>query len=469
MTTTPSRLAPRHRPRPYRIERVLGRGGMGVVYLAEQRDLGRKVALKLLAPDFADDEALRARFLRESHLAASIDHANIIPIYEAGEADGTYYLAMRYVEGTDLDDRLKAGPLDPDLTVALLAQVAGALDAAHAQGLVHRDVKPANLLLADEGGEVPHVYLTDFGLTKKRASQSGLTRAGSTLGTLEYMAPEQVEGREVDAPADEYALACVAFQCLTGRVPFVRDSDVAVAMAHLHDAPPSAVALQSELPAGVDVVLARGMAKDREARYETCAALMADLRRALGGGKITTPSMPAQPTSRRRPLAIAAVVVFGLLAIAGLALVSGLGGSGSSASSPTGSGLAAAPNGSATDPDAYPNDVEAALLTKLPTDFRDRCVRGSMAAISGASGATAPPLVSVRCTAENVTFDVKQLESDRIDHRRRPTAGGDRARRAGGRLRSCVSCHRCLEPGASPDRIGRLLPGRRQCRRRVEL
>ncbi len=305
---------------PYRIERVLGRGGMGVVYLAEQRDLGRKVALKLLAPDFADDEALRARFLRESHLAASIDHANIIPIYEAGEADGTYYLAMRYVEGTDLDDRLKAGPLDPDLTVALLAQVAGALDAAHAQGLVHRDVKPANLLLADEGGEVPHVYLTDFGLTKKRASQSGLTRAGSTLGTLEYMAPEQVEGREVDAPADEYALACVAFQCLTGRVPFVRDSDVAVAMAHLHDPPPSAVALQSELPAGVDVVLARGMAKDREARYETCAALMADLRRALGGGKITTPSVPAQPTSRRRPLAIGAVVVLGLLAIGGLVL-----------------------------------------------------------------------------------------------------------------------------------------------------
>src|SRR4029077_19430836 len=118
-----------------------------------------------------------------------------------------------------------------------------------------------------EGGDAPHVYLTDFGLTKKRASQSGLTRAGSALGTLEYMAPEQIEGGEVDAPADEYALACVAFQCLTGRVPFVRDSDVAVAMAHLHDAPPSAVALQPELPAGVDAVLARGMAKDREARY----------------------------------------------------------------------------------------------------------------------------------------------------------------------------------------------------------
>ncbi len=268
---------------PYRIERVLGRGGMGVVYLAEQRDLGRKVALKLLAPDFADDEAFRARFLRESHLAASIDHANIIPIYEAGEADGTYYLAMRYVEGTDLDERLRAGPLDPALTIALLAQVAGALDAAHARGLVHRDVKPANLLLADEGGEVPHVYLTDFGLTKKRASQSGLTRAGSTLGTLEYMAPEQVEGGAVDAPADEYALACVAFQCLTGRVPFPRESDVAVAMAHLHDEPPSAVALRPELPAGVDAVLARGMAKDRDARYPTCLAFVTALREALGG------------------------------------------------------------------------------------------------------------------------------------------------------------------------------------------
>ena len=158
---------------PYRIERVLGRGGMGVVYLAEQRELGRKVALKLLAPDFADDEAFRARFLRESHLAASIDHANIIPIYEAGEADGTYYLAMRYVEGTDLDDRLKAGPLDPALTIALLAQVAGALDAAHARASSIATSSPPTCSWPTRAARSPHVYLTDFGLTKKRASQSG--------------------------------------------------------------------------------------------------------------------------------------------------------------------------------------------------------------------------------------------------------------------------------------------------------
>ena len=398
---------------PYRIERIIGRGGMGVVYLAEQRELGRKVALKLLAPEYADDEAFRARFLRESRAAASIDHANIIPIYEAGEVDGTYYLAMRYVEGTDLDARLKVGPLDPDVAVDMLAQAASALDAAHAAGLIHRDVKPANLLLADEGGGIPHVYLTDFGLTKRRQSRSGLTRAGSTLGTLEYMAPEQVEGRDVDAPADEYALAGVAFHCLTGRVPFVRESDVAVAMAHLRDAPPSAVALRPALPAGVDAVLARGMAKDPSTRYETCAALVVDLRRALDGGAITAPSVPVQPASRR-PLAVATLVVIVLLAIGGLVLGSAIGGLGPGRPSPSASSVGALPrstNGAPTPTSSsFPNPEEAELVAALPGHLQDACVRGSMADVSGPRGSSGPPIASVLCTQGNFAFQAKRLD-----------------------------------------------------------
>ncbi|HET7677315.1 MAG TPA: serine/threonine-protein kinase, partial [Candidatus Limnocylindrales bacterium] len=204
----------------YRIEEVLGRGGMGVVYRAEHLGLKRKVALKLLAPELADEEGFRARFLRESQMAASIDHPNIIPIYEAGEVEGEFFLAMRYVPGSDLASKLKVGPLEPSEAARLLGQVASALDAAHAEGLVHRDVKPGNILIASGRGEEAgdHVYLTDFGLTKRRDSRSGLTQAGSFLGSLDYIAPEQIEGREVDGRADLYALGCMAYHCLTGEI-----------------------------------------------------------------------------------------------------------------------------------------------------------------------------------------------------------------------------------------------------------
>ena len=202
---------------PYRIEALVGRGGMGVVYRATDQRLGRPVALKLLAPGLADDDTFRKRFVHESQMAAAIDDPNIIPVYEAGEIDGAFFIAMRFVDGVDLESRLRAGALEPRETIHLLAQVASALDAAHARGLVHRDVKPGNVLIAAGStlDRPDHVYLTDFGLTKFRGTQTGMT--GGFLGTLAYIAPEQIEGRDVDGRADQYSLACLAFECLTGR------------------------------------------------------------------------------------------------------------------------------------------------------------------------------------------------------------------------------------------------------------
>ena len=210
----------------YRIEALLGRGGMGVVYRATDLRLGRQVALKLLAPHVTQDQRFRTRFLAESRLAASIDHAGIVPIYEAGEVDDHLYIAMRYVEGTDLASLLRAeGPLAPDRAVGLVAQLADALDAAHARGLVHRDVKPSNALIAVEG-TAEHVYLADFGLTKHTTTDGRLTATDQLVGTIDYVAPERIRAEQADGRADLYALGCVLFECLTGEVPFPRDSEV---------------------------------------------------------------------------------------------------------------------------------------------------------------------------------------------------------------------------------------------------
>jgi serine/threonine protein kinase len=375
---------------PYRIERVLGRGGMGVVYLAEQRELGRKVALKLLPDELANDADFRARFERESRLAASIDHPNIIPLYEAGEIDGTAFLAMRFVDGVDLASRLADGPLDAAEAIAILAQVAGALDAAHSRGLVHRDVKPGNVLL-DRTAQGEHAYLTDFGLTKQAGTESGLTRVGSFMGTPAYMAPEQIEGQEVDGRADQYSLACMAFELLTGTVPFKRDQEFAVAMAHVRDRPPAATNLRSDLPAAVDVVFAQAMAKDREARYEACVAFIEDLRSALGGGVVA--ARPIRAPRRRGPTLVAAALGLGLVAVAGLVLASGLLGRGSAAS-PSGSApaafvspISAEPTDSPTpDPSIFPNTDEQAVLAFLPPTLRETCRRGGGRADTALAG-----------------------------------------------------------------------------------
>ena len=265
----------------YQVETTIGRGGMGVVYLAEETRLGRRVALKLLAPELNDDERFRARFLQESRLAAALDHPNVIPIYRADEVGGVLFLAMRYVEGEDLASLLsREGRLAPARAIALLEQLASALDAAHERGLVHRDVKPANALVSRQG-EREHLYLTDFGLTKRIETAGGFTATGHFVGTPRYVAPEQIEGKAVDGRADLYALACLAFEFLSGRPPFVKEGDLAVVFAHVKEQPPPLTAYV-ELPAAVDPVLARALAKQPEARYESCGLFVDALRSALG-------------------------------------------------------------------------------------------------------------------------------------------------------------------------------------------
>jgi serine/threonine protein kinase/Tol biopolymer transport system component len=283
---------------PYQIERLLGRGGMGVVYLALDPRLERRVALKVLAPELTTDMAFRERFVREARMAAAADHPNIIPIYEAGEADGVYYLAMRYVDGTDLETVLdQQHVLSPQQAVGVLGQVAAALDAAHERGLVHRDVKPGNVMLASGRGAESwgHVYLTDFGLTKRTAGQTRLTATGAFIGTIAYVAPEQVQGQDVDGRTDQYSLACMTYECLTGEEPFRRSTDVASLMAHLSDPPPSASEKGQGIPAAVDPVIARGMAKAAADRYADCSEFVAAVADALG--EVTTgPSVTSSPT-----------------------------------------------------------------------------------------------------------------------------------------------------------------------------
>jgi tRNA A-37 threonylcarbamoyl transferase component Bud32/streptogramin lyase len=260
----------------YRVEERIGRGGMSVVYRADHLRLKRKVALKLLAPELAEDESFRERFLRESELAASLDHPNVVPIYDAGEAEGLLFIAMRYVEGTDLKALLqREGALSPERAIGFAGQLAGALDAAHERSLVHRDVKPSNVLLAGRAGK-EHCYLSDFGLSTSASDRNAPVDARHMVGTIDYVSPEQIRGDEVSGAADVYSLACLLYECLTGRVPFEGKSDVAVVFAHLEESPPRA-GLADEL----DAVLERGMAKDPQRRWETAGALVAAARAAI--------------------------------------------------------------------------------------------------------------------------------------------------------------------------------------------
>jgi serine/threonine protein kinase len=265
-----------------RIDALAGQGGMGLVFRVTQLDLGRTVALKVSAAELAGEPRFRERFQSESQLAASIDHPNVIPVYEAGESDGVLFLAMRHVPGTDLRAVAEeAGGLEPERVVRIVEQVAAGLDAAHRTGLVHRDVKPHNVLLAEDD----HAYLTDFGLSKHATAPGGLTRSGQFVGALDYIAPEQIRGDGADARADVYALGAVLFYTLTGRPPFERDSELSKMYAHLHDPPPSASAAKPGVPPALDAVVATAMDKDSAARYASAGELAQAARAALDGAE----------------------------------------------------------------------------------------------------------------------------------------------------------------------------------------
>jgi serine/threonine protein kinase len=346
----------------YRIERRLGRGGMGILYLAVEPGLDRHVALKLIAPEAAADEVFAQRFAEESRIAASIEHPNVVPIYAAGEEGGVPFIAMRYVAGSDLSRRIaREGRLTPERAVALIAQVGAGLDAIHAAGLVHRDVKPANVLLS--GGEgADHAYITDFGVARNVATQSGLTQTGRFVGTLDYVAPEQISGGAVDARVDVYALGCLLFKLLTGEVPYPREGEAARLYAHLNDPPPAPSLYAPEVSMALDDVVVRAMSKQPDDRHPSAGDLGRAAVAALSGAPVTVPEHtvatgaaataetgrlrpePSQPPTqpsvegpRRRPLLIAgALVAILAVVIAAIALAgSGNGGDGTGATGAT--------------------------------------------------------------------------------------------------------------------------------------
>ena len=272
----------------YRIERRVGRGGMGVVYRAKDLSLDRTVALKVLAEDLAKEPGFQRRFVTESKLAASLDHPNVIPIYAAGEFEGVLYIAMRFVPGHDLRTLLREEQtIEPQRAARLVAQVASALDASHAHGLVHRDVKPANVLMTVED----HVYLTDFGLSKRVATDSEATRTGMVLGTLDYVAPEQIRGEDIGPFTDVYSLGCMAVHLLTGQVPFTVGTEEGKLWAHFSEPPPRPSARLPELGTGFDAIVARAMAKRPAERYATAGEL---------GAALVAAAVPSAPRSRRR-------------------------------------------------------------------------------------------------------------------------------------------------------------------------
>jgi serine/threonine-protein kinase len=286
----------------YRLEEEVGSGATSVVYRATHVRLGRLAALKLLTPGLGDAD-FSERFVRESQLAASLQHPNIVPIYDAGEAEGVLFIAMAYVPDGDLGALLRReGPLPLRRALRIAAQVADALDVSHAHGLVHRDVKPANILV----GENDRVLLADFG-TVKEVSAPGLTRTGGFLGTVDYAAPEQIEGSDVDARADLYGLACVIWECLAGAPPFRRSSDFATLFAHLNDAPPKLRSPHGELPTALEGVLSRGLSKSPVDRQGSCGELIVDARAA---------ARPVRIRGRRLGLAVAIVAAMAALGVA---------------------------------------------------------------------------------------------------------------------------------------------------------
>ncbi|HZD16614.1 MAG TPA: BTAD domain-containing putative transcriptional regulator [Actinomycetota bacterium] len=393
-TPVPGELAPDSVLAGYRIEGLLGRGGMSTVYVVEDLRLRRRVALKVLSPELTRHPGVRERFVRESQIAAGIEHPGIVPIFEAGEAEGFLFLAMRYVRGSDLGRLLaEGGPLDPERAAQIVERVAEALDAAHAEGLVHRDVKPGNILrVADSGSRGRDlVYLSDFGLTKRLEGESApLTRSGQFVGTVDYVAPEQIEGRRVDGRADVYSLACVLFECLTGNPPHRRETEVATLYAHLEDEPPRLSESRPDLPATLEAVLAKALEKDPGRRYATCGEFALAAREALEPGMGITPA---------RRAALRSVVAAAAVAVAVIALVlwrvgdaGDVGDASTSELPPTATPYFALLT-------RGPNTDERRLLELVPAGIRDACVPAApMSPLLGEDHA----LAAVSCTHANV-------------------------------------------------------------------
>jgi hypothetical protein len=301
----------------FRVGAVLGRGATGVVHLAEDGD-GQLVALKLLAPELTHDERFRQRFLRESQAAATLVHPHVVRTLAAGEDAGVLYLAMAYVDGIDLRDLLlREGALDPERAVRLVRQIGDALDAAHASGLVHRDVKPGNVLVA-AGPTGDHAYVCDFGLARHVSSVGSLTGDRGFVGTIDYVAPEQIRGETLDARADVYALGCVLFECLAGERPFERDSELAVVYAHLNEAPSRVTEMRPELPPAFDEVIATALAKEPDDRYVTAGGLGRAALDALHGD--TAADRPSPPQRVRRHGLLIGVVAAAAAAAAAAAV-----------------------------------------------------------------------------------------------------------------------------------------------------
>ena len=311
----PGRLAVGSLLAGYRCEEEIGRGGMAVVYRARDDHLDRRVALKVLAPDLARDHVFRARFIQESRIAAATEHPNIIPVFNAGETDGVLYIAMRYIPDGDVRALIdRVGPLPAARACALIAQAASALDAAHARGLVHRDVKPTNMLLeVSSRSSLPdHLYLSDFGLAKPSSAAAGLTMTGQFFGTVDYVAPEQIQGQHLDGRADQYALACTAFEMLSGSPPFKRDTGMAVISAQLSEPPPPLSALRPDLPAAADRVISKALAKTPADRYERCLDFAEALAVACTQGQPLPGEVPHPPTRTVLPVPPATVADAGM-------------------------------------------------------------------------------------------------------------------------------------------------------------
>jgi serine/threonine-protein kinase len=373
----------------YRIERLLGRGGMGEVWLATQSGLGRHVALKVLPGELAESPRFRDRFIAESRLAASLDHPHIVPIFEAGTADDRLFLAMRFVDGEDLGGIIqRQGRLEPQRAVHLLRGIGQALDAAHDRGLVHRDVKPGNILVARSSG-AEHAYLADFGLVKQLGSDASFTRTGQFAGSVESVAPEQIEGRAIDGRADVYSLACVLFTTLTGRLPFPRETDVATLWAHIQ-APPPRPSTEDPALASFDDVIGMGMAKDPADRYATAGELMLAADAAVAQTPATTgPGVGASPTSRKsrriRPSRRAGPILAFAAAGATLALVLALGlgsrgeGGATSSSARASAGGSGGPVGSGPATASSFGRIAFARRSALFADGEWPCLAGGLA------------------------------------------------------------------------------------------